>query len=108
VQQPGRNVAVYLDNQGHLECGVEMASPFVGNDQVFCSRMPAGWVATATHLGLYERLPDAHLAIRRWCAAHGYVLTGGCWEVYGHWHDDPSELRTDVYYPVQAVDGPSG
>ena len=48
------------------------------------------------------------VAIRRWCAAHGYVLTGGGWEVYGHRHDDPSELRTDVYYPVQAVDGPSG
>jgi len=26
------------------------------------------------------------------------------WEVYGHWHDDPSKLRTDVYYLVQSVD----
>jgi effector-binding domain-containing protein len=107
LPEPGRNVVVYLDHQGHLECGVEVALPFVGSDTVVCSRTPAGWVAIATHLGPYERLPDAHVAIRRWCAAHGYALTGGCWEVYGHWHDDPEQRRTEVCYPAKAFDGPA-
>jgi hypothetical protein len=78
LPQPGRNVAVHLDTQAHVECGVEVASPVVRNDQVVCSSTSAGLVATATHLGSYEHLPDTHVDIRRWCAAHDYALTGGC------------------------------
>jgi len=89
LPQPGRNLAVYLAGEGHLECGVEVAQPFAGSEEVVCSSTPAGLVAMAVHLGPYDRLPEAHVAIRRWYTAHGYVLIGRCWEVYGHWHDDP-------------------
>jgi len=33
-----------------------------------------------------------------WCRSQGHRLSGTRWEVYGHWTDDPSKLRTDVYY----------
>ena len=105
LPNPGRNLVLYLDAEWHLECGVEVATPFAGNGHVFCSSTPAGLVATAVHRGPYDRLGDAHTAIRQWCSEHGYTLSGMCWEVYGHWHDNPSKLRTDVFYPVKAKVG---
>lgn len=108
LPRPGRNLAVYFDDAIHLECGVEVTEPFAGNERVVCSSTPAGTVATAMHLGPYHRLGEAHDAIRQWCREHGYALAGPCWELYGHWNDDPSQLRTDVYYLLQAVTAPAG
>jgi hypothetical protein len=56
----------------------------------------------ATHLGDYGRLGDANAAIQAWCRANNRVRAGASWEVYGHWHADPAQLRTDVYYLLQA------
>src|SRR5262249_28162531 len=70
-------------------------------DGVVCSSTPAGLVATTAHFGPYARLGEAHQAILRWCADHGYKLAGPSWEVYGHWDDDPAKLRTDIYYLLQ-------
>jgi effector-binding domain-containing protein len=107
LPHPGRNLALYLDCQINLECGVEVAQPFEGTDQVVCSQTPAGLVATAAHWGPYDRLGDAHRAIGRWCAAHGHTPAGPNWEVYGHWDDDPAKLRTDVYYLLGESDAPT-
>jgi effector-binding domain-containing protein len=98
LPRPGRHLALYLDGEINLECGVEVAQPFVGNDQVDCSSTPAGTVATTVHFGPYHLLGEAHAAIRTWCADHGHAPAGPNWEVYGHWIDDPAQLRTDVYY----------
>jgi effector-binding domain-containing protein len=101
--QPGRNLALYLDDTMNIECGVEVFHPFVGNDRVVCSRTPAGWVATTAHFGPYNRLKEAHDAVRKWCTDHGHTLAGPSWEVYGHWTDDPAQLRTDVFWLLQAT-----
>src|SRR5262245_53285275 len=66
--RPGRNLVVYLDGEGgRLECGVEVEQPFTGNQRIVCSSTPAGTVATTVHRGPYERLGEAHAAIRQWC-----------------------------------------
>jgi effector-binding domain-containing protein len=102
LPKPGRHVAVYLDGEGNVEVGAEVAEPFTGNDHVHCSQLPAGRVATTTHYGPYGRLSEAHAAIRTWCAEHGHALTPVSWEIYGHWEEswnaDPSKIRTDVFY----------
>jgi effector-binding domain-containing protein len=98
LPHPGRNLAIYFDGEINLECGVEIAQPFAGNDQVFYSTTPAGLVATTVHIGPYHLLGEAHAAICNWCADHGHTPAGPNWEVYGHWTDDPAKLRTDVYY----------
>jgi effector-binding domain-containing protein len=108
LPHPGRNLALYLDGEINLECGVEVSQSFPGNGRVFCSCTPAGVVATAAHLGPYDRLHEAHEAICRWCADHGHALAGPNWEVYGHWNDDPAQLRTDVFYLLQAASAPAG
>ena len=99
----GRHVAVYLDNVYNLEIGVELETPLAAaHGEVTPSALPAGDVATVTHLGPYQRLGEAHEAIHQWCMANGREPVRPCWEMYGHWVDewnrDPSKIRTDVYY----------
>ncbi|SIO60914.1 GyrI-like small molecule binding domain-containing protein [Singulisphaera sp. GP187] len=106
----GRHIALYWDDQINLEVGVELETPFAGHGEVVGSVTPAGTVATSTHFGPYNRLHETHLAIRQWCANHGYELAGPHWESYGHWTDewntDPAKIRTDVFYLLK-VDGVS-
>ena len=94
-------MALYLDN-GSVEVGAEVSEPFAGNDRVHCSQLPAGRVVTTVHFGPYQRLSDAHAAIREWCARHGHRCSGTSWEIYGHWEEswntDSSKIRTDVFY----------
>jgi effector-binding domain-containing protein len=101
LPHPGRNLAIYLDDIIHLECGVEVTAAFTGTGHVVCSTTPAGMVATTTHVGPYNRLGEAHEAIGRFCKENGHALTGLNWEVYGHWNDDPAKLETDVFYLLQ-------
>ncbi len=111
VPGAGRHVALYRDCEINLEVGVELDAPFAGHGEVVGSATPAGPVATATHYGPYCQLHQAHDAIHRWCGDNGYQLAGPSWEVYGHWedawNDDPSKIRTDIYYLLAANGGPA-
>ncbi|HEY8751865.1 MAG TPA: GyrI-like domain-containing protein [Tepidisphaeraceae bacterium] len=105
VTDAGRHVAIYRDCGGGLldiEVGVEVGSAFGGRDEVVGSITPAGEAATVTHFGPYQKLREANEAIRQWCAAQGRIRAGVSWEIYGHWVDewnnDPSKIRTDVFY----------
>ena len=73
------------------------------------SLTPAGEVATAAHFGPYNRLNEAHEAIRQWCVDNGRKPAGPNWEIYGHWIDewnrDPSKIRTDVFYLLKTDGG---
>jgi effector-binding domain-containing protein len=97
----GRHLALYLDGVMNIECGAEVFESFTGNDRIVCSSTPAGMVATAAHWGPYSNLGEAHSAVLKWCSENGRTLAGPSWEVYGHWNDDPAQLRTDVYYLLQ-------
>jgi effector-binding domain-containing protein len=94
----GRNLAIYLDDDINLEVGVEIDGSFAGSGPVVRSATPAGRVLTTIHMGPYHRLGEAHQAIRDWSARHQHALAGPNWEIYDHWTDDPSKLRTDVFY----------
>src|SRR6202451_703140 len=98
----GRHVAVYLDGEITLEVGVEVFAPFKGDGNVYRSSTPAGLTLTTVHWGPYDQLAAAHQAIRDW-ASPKHALAGLNWEVYGHWNDDPSQLRTDVYYLLKGL-----
>jgi effector-binding domain-containing protein len=104
---PGRNVAVYLDGEINLECGAEVASKFEGDGRVFCSTIPAGPMAATEHVGPYDRLGEAHEAVLQFCRDRRYRLAGPSWEVYGHWVEDPAELRTEVCYLLMSAEAES-
>ena len=64
---------------------------------------PSGVAAMTTHHGEYGRLSEANAAILAWCRANNRRRAGPSWEVYGHWHADSAELRTEVYYLLQPL-----
>ena len=106
VHLDGQNVFVYHalpDRPTELDVafGVGVTAPFATVDAVQPTQLPTGEVATTTHWGSYAKLGAAHAAVVEWCRAHGRQQTGASWEVYGHWTDDETRLRTDVFYLLQ-------
>jgi effector-binding domain-containing protein len=102
----GRHVAIYWNRDIRLEVGVELHGSFTDREPVVRSATPAGTVAVVRHLGPYNRLGEAHAAVRTWSEATGRTLAGPNWEIYGHWLDawntDPGSIITDVYYQIAA------
>jgi len=107
VQLDGQNVFVYQDvpdqaGAADVAFGVGTRAPFSAVGEVQPVELPVGEVATTTHWGAYAQLGAAHAAVVEWCRANGHRLTGSRWEVYGHWSDDPAQLRTDIYWLLEA------
>lgn len=103
VALDGQNVFVYRDAPNQptatdVAFGVGVTAPFVAVGNVQPTALPVGEVATTTHWGSYGRLGAAHHAVIAWCHAHERRLAGPRWEVYGHWTEDETRLRTDVFY----------
>lgn len=94
----GLNLALYFDDEMNIECGVIVKGTFIPSGNVICSATPVGTVATTAHIGPYHLLGNAHEAIHQWCKQQGHKLVRPCWEIYDHWTDDASKLRTDVFY----------
>jgi effector-binding domain-containing protein len=86
-----------------IEVGVQVPGPFDSPGPVVCSATPGGTAARAVHVGPYDRLGEAHDAIREWCKQNNHPIAGPFWEVYGHWNDNPNQLRTDVYYLLKSA-----
>jgi effector-binding domain-containing protein len=103
----GQNVFVYHAGPSDLadvEFGVGAGTPFAPIGRVQYSEVPGGDVATTTHWGDYGALGAAHEAVVAWCRSERHTLAGICWEVYGHWHNDPSKRRTDIYQLLKRAD----
>ncbi len=101
IKSAGRNVAVYRAcDSGELdvEVGVEIGADGVGAGEIVLSATPSGRAATVVHMGPYSLLMNANAAIREWCAANNHEIAGPSWKVYGHWSNDPAQVRTDVFY----------
>ena len=93
-----QNMMLYKDQRPDVEVGVLVSQPFEPHGRVVCSQLPGGEVATAVHRGDYGGLGATHDAVRAHVSACGRELAGPCWEVYGHWREDPSELETEVFW----------
>lgn len=93
-----QNLMLYADERPHVEVGVLVAGLFEPEGRVSASELPGGEAATATHRGDYARLGVTHTAVRDEVAARGRELAGPRWEIYGHWHADPRELVTEVFW----------
>jgi hypothetical protein len=89
-----------LDGKMRVEYAVQVRQAFERTGEVFASATPAGHIATATHVGPYERLGDAHDAVQHWCKANHHPLAGIEWEIYGDWNNDPARLETQVCYLI--------
>jgi effector-binding domain-containing protein len=103
----GQNIFIYraaTADELMVDFCVGTSGPFDPIGAVLPLETPAGVAAMVTHHGEYARLGEANAAILAWCQTNNRKRAGPSWEVYGHWHADPAELRTEVYYLLQ----PSG
>jgi effector-binding domain-containing protein len=82
----------------NVDFGVEVTRSFEPSGEVYATETPAGEVATAVHIGGYDRLSDAHDVIDAWARTHQREFAGQSWEIYGDWSDDPSKVETTVVY----------
>lgn len=96
----GHNVWLYrnhADGEVDVEIGVQVQSKFPVSGNVEIAQLPTGPAIHTWHYGEYDQLPKVHEALIRWCAENERPMSSVCWEIYGDWHDDPAERRTDVY-----------
>ncbi len=101
VALDGQNIFIYRAATADMltvDFCVGVTAPFAAVGVVVPFATPHGNAAMTMHVGDYGRLSEANAAILAWCHAHDRVPAGPSWEVYGHWHADPAQLRTEVYY----------
>src|SRR5579871_4772134 len=78
--------------------GVEVTQTFDIAGEVYATETPGGEAAVAVHRGPYDRLNEAHTAIRKWIAANRRESAGRSWEIYGDPTPDPADAETTVVY----------
>jgi effector-binding domain-containing protein len=78
--------------------GVEVTRTFEAADEVYATETQGGEVAVAVHRGPYNRMNEAHEAIRKWMAANRRASAGHSWEIYGDPTPDPADTETTVAY----------
>ena len=106
VHLDGQNIFIYraaAADQLTVDFCVGVTAPFAAVGAVVPLETPHGVAAMTTHCGDYGRLGEANAAILAWCRANDRVRAGPSWEVYGHWHADPAQLRTEIYYLLQTT-----
>ena len=78
--------------------GVEVTRTFETAGEVYATETPGGEAAVAVHRGPYNRMNEAHDAIRKWMAANRRESAGHSWEIYGDPTPDPADTETTVVY----------
>lgn len=107
VHLDGQNIFIYRSataDELTVDFCVGVTAPFAALGAVEQLQTPHGIAAVTTHVGDYGRMGDANSAIIEWCRANNRLRAGPSWEVYGHWNDDPAQLRTDVFYLLQPAE----
>jgi hypothetical protein len=78
--------------------GVEVTRTFETAGEVYATETPVGEAAVAVHRGPYNRMSEAHDAVRKWMAVNRRESAGYSWEIYGDPSPDPADTQTTVVY----------
>jgi effector-binding domain-containing protein len=103
LRTDGHNVFLYHHPAARnlpmdVDFGVEVVRSFEQAGEVHLVETPGGKVASALHVGPYDRMKETHDAIHQWAKANGQTFAGKSWEIYGDWTDDVTKLETRIEY----------
>jgi AraC family transcriptional regulator len=90
-----------------IEVGFRLAGKAAGEGDVEAGELQGGPAVVAVHGGPYEQLAETYAAMERWMDQNGLSPAGAAWEWYvtdPADHPDPANWRTEVYWPVTAID----
>src|SRR5438876_5123882 len=81
LRTDGHNVFLYHHPANRelpmdVDFGVQVTRRFERVGELFSTETPAGRVASALHVGPYERMGDTHQAIHSWAAANNMTFAG--------------------------------
>jgi effector-binding domain-containing protein len=87
-----------------LEAGLPVAKPVTEKGRIKNGQLPGGRTLVAWHVGPYDKLAEAHQALRAYLETNQLKSRGGPWEVY--WTDpgvvqDSSKWRTQLFMPIE-------
>jgi effector-binding domain-containing protein len=108
LRTDGHNIFLYHHPKqagGPIVCdfGVEVTRAFETAGEVYATETPEGEAAVAVHRGPYNRMNEAHDAIRKWMAANGRESAGQSWEIYGDPTPNPAETETTIVYLLSSI-----
>jgi effector-binding domain-containing protein len=66
--------------------------------EVYATETPGGEAAVALYRGAYNRMNEAHHAIRQWLVANRRESAGHSWEIYADPTPNPANTETTVVY----------
>lgn len=113
LRPAGAAFARYSSDPSHepfvLELGYPLAEALdepvhIDDTVVIPSSLPAGRVATVSHVGAYERLGESWSALHTWVEQQGHARESAFWEVYVTEPTpdaDPESMRTDLFLPLR-------
>jgi AraC family transcriptional regulator len=87
-----------------LDIGVPVAAASdVSDGGIRADTLPEGPAVVTTHMGHYNKLPEAVTALGNWIQQQGLTPVGGPWESYvtdpGN-YPDPKDWKTEVFWAV--------
>jgi effector-binding domain-containing protein len=103
LRTDGHNIFLYhhptaRESPMDVDFGVEVSRTFEQQGEISLATTPAGKVASALHIGPYDRMRETHDAIHAWAKANKMTFAGKSWEIYGDPADDPSKTEVRIEY----------
>ncbi len=107
IEATGMPFAIYhkWDEENRLftvEGAMPVAETGKESGNIHAGMTPEGMVVKTVHMGPYEGTGDAHMAMMKYIEDNNYDYAGSVWEVYANDPTtvEPSEIMTEIYYPV--------
>ncbi|MGB0881586.1 MAG: GyrI-like domain-containing protein [Vicingaceae bacterium] len=87
-----------------IEVGISVKDSLMeGSSRVKMNKIERSNVVTATHYGVYERLPETYFGINEWMRSNKVMVTGPPWEIYltdPSTESNPKKWETAIYFPI--------